>query len=305
MTEKRKHQILAEINRQIEAKNISQNEFAAYLDISPANLSLLRNQKWELIADKMWHKIANKVMPTTDWQIDEEAYNFVAFTKACKTARTQKKPVLIAAYTGAGKTTALLKYHRATENTYYVHCESTWGQRDLVINIARAVGITGGGKTTELIETIAAKLGAQEQALLIIDSLHRLNKTNTLEFVGDLLENEKLENKVGFVLAGTEALVEKLNKGVFKNKAGYAELDRRIYTKIQSAMLPQIHKDTETVNSICLINGIEDPTQQYQVANGFTASNRNEFLGVAKNYGDINKRVTYFQIQNKKAQSNE
>ena len=302
MNEKRKHQILGEINAQMAAKSISQNEYATFLGISPANLSNIRTLKWADIADKLWYKIANKIMPIANWQIDEEAYNFVAFTKACHTARNQRKPILIAAYTGAGKTTALTRYSRTSENTHYVHCESTWGQRDLVINIARAIGITGGGKTSELIEQISLKLSTQNQALLIIDSLHRLNKTNTLEFIGDLMENERLENKVGFVLAGTEALIEKLDKGIFKNKAGYAELDRRIYTKIKGANLPKISE--ETVSAICSLNGIEDIAQQKQVLNGFNIPNRTEFLGLVKNYGDINKRVLYFQIQNKKQAEN-
>jgi AAA domain len=306
MNDLKKQKIKACCQQWIDSKGISQNNAAHLIGVAPAVLTFLKQQEnWGKISDEMFLKIAYAVGYSEGWQVSTQAANFNLFKNCCITAKKHCQTIMIAAHTGAGKTTAVQFYRNSYSSVHYVHCENHLNTRDLVIKIAKALGIQGEGKTADLVPQIVGKLTSTEDNLLIIDSMHRLNKAGTFEFIGDLAE--QLEHKAGLLLVGTEVLADKIEKGLHKSKVGYSELDRRIYKRIiQRNKSDEALSDTE-ITQICQLNDISERSQILQVIKGIRDDDNKavaDYLGVCKNYGDVRKRILYFQLKNKREKSN-
>ena len=151
----------------------SQNVLAAKMDVSPATLSNMRAGKWANISPAMWNKVAAFLGIREAWTLFETP-NFLRVRKVCQDAQQHHKMLAVAAFTGAGKTTALKEYAAKNPNTYYVLCTLVMGRKELVSAILRAMGLEQVGTVAAGLAAISAKLNETTDPLLILDDAGKL-----------------------------------------------------------------------------------------------------------------------------------
>lgn len=235
----------------------SQNKAAAALGVSAAALSQILNGVLDKTSDDKWLELAQKLgmrdQIAKDWQI-VETQNYKRFTKACEDARQNALFNAIIADTGMGKSTALKKYASDRRGVYYVWCPIMYTVKHLIQAIAEAMDISPEKLTSrDLYQRIVDKLRTVPNALLILDSAHRLEKNYAMQFVGDLAE--AIEGRAGLVIAGMPELKDKIEFGKTKGKTGYAELERRIF-HWTTGIAPKGAEFQKDLVSVSLANGL-------------------------------------------------
>lgn len=260
MTPAQKRRIVEAIKTEMAAKGISQNTWASQHGIARSSMTnIMKENNWGKIGERYWTNLLTKVQHIIEKPALYPTTNSHQIKRACKDAKSCNRVVAIAAYTGAGKTTTLKQYASDNENTYYVVCRSTFGLKDLLLQIAGVMGIQAkGGRAIDLEQAIIDELSNSPESLLIIDSVSKLRKEATLQFLGDLCE--AIEHKAGIVLAGTEFFEDYMSKMVQRNKRGFREFNRRIYTWLKLSPFKS-KKTQEEARVICENHGIMNSTQ--------------------------------------------
>lgn len=205
------------------AKQLSQNEMARELEISPAQLINLRKGNWDKISNKLLQRVAN-YFSIDDWKI-RDTRNMRIIRNLCNDAKENSRFLAISAYSGAGKTTAARHFARVNAHTYYVLSDFMMSRREFAAEIQRAMGISEGGKIRDMVLAISSKLNSLERPLILIDDAGKLNDgcMRTLQLIYD-----QTEFNAGLVLLGTEYLKDNIDKGAARNRMGFRELRRRI-----------------------------------------------------------------------------
>jgi len=205
------------------AKQVSQNEMARELEISPAQLINIRKGNWDKVSYKLLQRVAN-YFSIDDWKI-RDTRNMRIIRNICNDARDNSRFMAISAYSGAGKTTAAKHFARNTPHTYYVLADFMMTRKEFAGEIQRAMGISEGGNIRNMVLAISSKLNSLAQPLLLIDDAGKLNDgcMRTLQLIYD-----QTEFNAGLVLLGTEYLKENIDRGAARNKMGFRELRRRI-----------------------------------------------------------------------------
>ena len=263
-----KNQVMEAIKTQMAQKNLSQNEWARQNSdvISVPHLSnVLNPEKWEKVSSATWQALKNKMLPGT-WDVFETS-NYLSIQRACADAQTNHRTVAVSAYTGAGKTTALMQYANRTPNTWYLVVRSSYSRKDLIYRIAEAMGVPSEGRTIEVEDAIINKLTGTPNALLILDSVSKLNKDASYQFIGDLAE--AIEQRAGLVIAGTEFLQKYVERCCEYNKRGFRELRRRVYAWVNCPDFSTDKVKAEVV-AICAENNINDPAQVAKIMSDST-----------------------------------
>lgn len=247
-TQTTQEKILAAIEQRINVMG-SANKLANSISVSPATITNIRAGKWETISEKMLQKLAAALLSegditarAGDWKI-YNTLNFQKFTEASATAHNLRKCVMIAAHTGAGKTTALQQYCNNTANAFYVPCRESITARDLIMLIAKAMGLrAASSRRYDVEEEVIANL--RRGQMLVIDSAHRLDK-KVLVTLGTLAE--MIEGHGAIVLAGTEALLERMERYSLLNAPGYREFARRIFLRAQGCKQDELRRDGQAI----------------------------------------------------------
>lgn len=282
MHDTQKQRIVEAINTEMNATNASQNKWAAKHGIGRSSMTnIMNSNNWDKVGKTTWTKLhamvqhilqKPKLYPTT---------NSKDIKKLCALAQTDHRVMAVTGYTGAGKTTALEQYASNHENAHYLVCRSTFGVKDLVIRIADVMGINAkSGRVIDIEQAIIDTLLNSPKSLLILDSVSKLRKAAALQFIGDLCE--AIEHKAGIVLAGTEFFEDHMRKMVRRNKLGFREFNRRIYTWLHLKPFNNT-KIQKEARAICEARGIY---QQSQITN--ILSNSGCFASLSNN---IDKQI--------------
>lgn len=248
------------IVEQIEAEKQrvgSYNKIATRACVSPATISQMINGNWELITDKLWSQVAAVVNYgfAGNWNYVVTT-NYRDATKAIELAHNDCLFLGIAADAGAGKTVALESYVTKNHNTYYISARE-WAKREFLRNLATSLGLkavyyhTGNQLETQIIDYFV-KNSARHQ-LLIVDQANSL-KLSAIKFFIHLYN--AMKGKMGIVMVGTEALEEKIKRGVHNKTNGFDEVDSRLGRNF----IHLIGNTSKDVANICAANGIEDKT---------------------------------------------
>jgi DNA transposition AAA+ family ATPase len=229
----------------------SQNTLAKKIDVSEATLSNIRNGKWANISPAMWNKIAAFLGVREAWTVFKTP-NFISVCEVCADAQQAHKMLCVAAFTGAGKTTALREYAAKNPNVYYVLCTMTMGQKDLVGAILRSMGLENPGTVNSGLAAICAKLNETTDPLLLLDDAGKL-KDGLLPIVQIIYDQTIEHGQGGIVLAGTEYLKKTIDVLAGKDKKGFREFqDRFVYWKSLVPPSPKV------ISQIAIEHGITD-----------------------------------------------
>lgn len=257
MHKERKRAIVRAIKQSRQNKQLSQNAWAKQHNITPSTMSNIMNEhNWDKVGDEMWQRAFLAVQHLMRGD-QYNTHNLRQIKQACQDAQRHHRTVAVVGYTGGGKTTALKEYTAQTSDTYYVVCRSSFGVKDLVSKIAATMGVQAkGGRTIDLEEAVIERLSNNPQSLLILDSVSKLRKEATLQFIGDLAE--AIEHRAGLLLAGVEFFKDHMDKMVVRNKRGFREFNRRIYT--WTFLRPFKSDECQAdATQMCYNNGIIDP----------------------------------------------
>ena len=233
----------------LENKKISQNNCAEIVGVSPATITNLLNDNWELINTSILLKIRSH-FDTSGWKAIETT-NFTTIHATCLEARNNKKMIGIIGFSGAGKTFALRRYFDSNENTYLVTCSRAMSTKQFLAEILKNLGISFLASGYEMTKRIIDELNKKNAPLLLIDEASKLSP-NSLMYIQDIWDG--IEGNGGIVIAGVEYLLNNLKKNADKNKIGMPE----VYGRINQWQMLKEPKRNE-ISTLCKLNGVSDP----------------------------------------------
>jgi DNA transposition AAA+ family ATPase/DNA-binding XRE family transcriptional regulator len=229
-------------------KGVSKNELATIADVSPATLSNIDYERWDLLSDEILLKVYKYVRPG-DWVLIETD-NFRTIQKICSDAQGNNKMLGVVGFTGAGKTTALRHYYSKTKNVYYLVGKKSMRPKRFFSSLLKQMGVQFMGTIGDMIDRIALELNKQSNSLLIIDEAGKLDQ-NMYMYLHDLRDETMYTS--GIILAGVEYFKSNLEKAVDKQKQGMPEFMGRI-NAWQELDLPKKHE----ARAICEANGLTE-----------------------------------------------
>jgi len=247
-----KQAVLAEIDRLGSA-----NKTAVKCGVSAALISQIRNMNWDQIKDEMWQRIAGRLQVAfTGWQV-ADITNYKVITSTLHDAKLSRLFIPVSERAGSGKSEsvdAFAKAHSA-HHVYLIRCDE-WAKREFLEELCTTLGIqvpTGICSNYKLSQRVIKffEERTSHAPLLIIDEADKLKPT-ALRFLIPFYN--RLEDKMGVVILGTENLKKEITKGVRLQKKGFDEIDSRFGRKYIT--LPGTTRSD--VAKIAKANGIHD-----------------------------------------------
>lgn len=251
MTTAEKKQIQNLINEKIEVFG-SLNSYAKKVMISSAQLSNLKNNKWELISAEMWRKLADLCgLKQKGWVMADTSLKNTLF-RLLEDSKEHSNVYAITAPAGSGKTYTSKLYSDATANVFYVACAEYWNKKGFLIELVQAMGKNPDSYTTHgLMAFITRELMKMDAPLIILDEADKL-KDEALYFFITLYNH--LEDRCGIVMLSTDHFQKRIKKGLTLNRKGYQEIYSRMSRKFVE--LPSV--GAKDILRVCQANGIED-----------------------------------------------
>jgi Uncharacterized ATPase, putative transposase len=230
----------------------SQNKAAKSLNnVSPATITQILTDNWELISDDMWRNVAGQIgYDRRSWNI-VETKGYSKMYKVLSDAQNMSLVLGVCGDAGSGKTEAVKSYVMANRNVYHLCCSEYWNRKQFMMEMLQSLGMECTGTVSEMMSDIVLALKKKESPIIILDEADKLSDQVLYFFIS--LYN-KLEDRCGIVMAATDYLEKRIKKGVRTNRKGYKEIFSRlgrkfIYIPIASSM---------DVEKICVANGIDN-----------------------------------------------
>lgn len=232
----------------------SQNKAANSLkNVSSATISQILNDKWDLIADEMWRRVAAQIgyssegwvlVPTT---VSNTLYDLL------KDAQSDSGVHAIIGRAGSGKTETSKKYVAENKNSFHVTCSEYWNRKTFLLELLEAMGCDSSGYTVnEMVRKVVALVKAMETPQFIWDEADKLNDQVLYFFI--TLYNH-FEDKCSIILLATDFLKKRILRGVSLKKKGYNE----IYSRIGRRFIELPGNTYDDQAAICQANGIQTP----------------------------------------------
>lgn len=262
MTNVQKSQIVDAINREIKALG-SANKASVKCEVSNATISNMVNGNWDLIKVEMWMKVAGKLnVQFSGWQVAETT-NLRMMWQVLTDAKEKSLFIPVSYKAGSGKSEGIKQFALAHSESVYALKADEWAKKEFLIALALSIGIEipkGAFSAYVLGSKIADFFNERAfmKPLLIIDEFDKL-KDPAKRWVISFFN--RIEDKAGLVIAGTEHLEKEIKKGVRLQKQGYDEIDSRFGRKYIH-LIGATQKDLEL---ICQANGITDKSKAAEI----------------------------------------
>lgn len=233
------------------SQKTSQSHMAKLLEVSTALVSQVINNNWKLISDDMWNIMKVRLRIDPSWNT-VETQNFNILKSLLKNAQKLGISIAVADTPGKSKTETYSWYWRNNiENVIYVECKNYWTKKSYIRQLLISAGLSSIGTTEELINRFLKHLKSINHPLIIIDQFDKLKDPQVdlfMDFYNDL------NGHCGFCLSGVNHFEIRIEKGVNRNKIGYAEL----FSRIGKKFIKLDHITYNDVALICKANGVKD-----------------------------------------------
>lgn len=253
-------QQIADALRKYCGRFASQNKAANSLkDVSAATVSQILNDKWDLIADEMWRRVAAQIgFSTEGWiLVDTTVSNtlYLLLADAQATEHGESEVHAIVGHAGCGKTATAQKYAAENKNAYHLVCSEYWNRKTFLLELMEAMGLDSSGyMVNEMIRHIVKELKSQKCPLIVMDEADKLSDQVLYFFI--TMYNQ-LEDYCGLVLLATDFLEKRIKRGVQNKRKGYNEIFSRIGRRFVD--LNKKGNTYDDLAAICQANGLIDP----------------------------------------------
>lgn len=241
----------------------SQSKAAATLKgISEATLIQILKGRWDNVSDEMFISLGKQVGYDAKgvWHL-EETLPFNNIITLLADAKEYGNVFAMIADSGSGKSATSEWYCTQKENAFVVSCAEYYNKKAFLQKMLEAMGKDGNGYTvTEMMDNIVEQVLRMKEPLFVFDEFDKLKEEVFLFFI--TLYN-KLEDKCGIVLLGTEYLEKRIKRGVNLNKRGYSE----IYSRIGRKCIHIPPTSRKEIAVICEANGCTDQETISQIYN--------------------------------------
>lgn len=136
---------------------------------------------------------------------------------------------------GIGKTYSAKYLSRTLKNCFYVDASQTKTKQLFIRSLAQTIGVPHTGKYIEVFENIKYYIKMLPQPIIIIDEAGKLNK-DAFEEIQSLWNGT--EGACGWYMMGANGFKRKIEKGLERDKEGYAEIFSR-YSERFTSTVPQ------------------------------------------------------------------
>lgn len=223
-TNEEKRAIANNLLSHMKSTGLSAAKIAVQLNISPALMSNMLNEKWDQISAEKWAAVQALVTPQAGWTLVETA-NFATIRELASHCAANALMRCTIGYSGAGKTTALTHIARKTPNAFYVLAQESMTRKEFVEAILESLGVEYTATINKMIKKAASELMKRPNALLMIDDAGKLSgsKLHVIQQLYDLTEN-----RAGILISAVDYFYDNLQKGSVSGKMGYPELQTRI-----------------------------------------------------------------------------
>jgi plasmid maintenance system antidote protein VapI len=166
-------------------------------DVSPAMISLIVNDKWENIADRMWLNISKQISIGKENWFNAETHNYRLLTQLLADAKDNSRVHAIIGGAGWGKDTAAKPFASANEHVYLIDCNEFFNKKYFMVELLRKMGLQVAGTVPEMMERAVRHLNRTLRPLIILNEVDKL-KDETLYFFITLYN--LCEDKCGIVI---------------------------------------------------------------------------------------------------------
>lgn len=279
--EVREKELIKEALERYVAIKGSQNKAGnALVGISPATVSQILNNKWELIKDEMWRNLAAQLnLKNKTWNI-VSTKNFKELMEIFTDAQDNSLVMAVTGEAGCGKTVAAREYQAENDNVFVLCCNEYWNRKLFMQELLREMGKNPAGDTVgEMMNDIVTTLKRMECPLIIMDEADKLSDQVFYFFI--TLYN-KLEDHCGIIMMATDFLEKKVNRGLRLNKKGYKE----IYSRIGRRFIALEPISVQDITEVCIANGLTAKEDIKEVVKG----SENDLRRVRRKVFSINKK---------------
>ncbi len=221
--------------------------------ITGSTISLVKNNNWELVSERLWQNIARQVgfYCGTGNQLPADTSCYLLLRILFSDAQHYAMTYGIAIGDGLGKTFAATRYTKEHEDTFYVAGLEQYNRKSFLTALMCAAGIEPKGTVPEMMQQFAADISSLEEPLIIIDDAHKL-KDRVLHLLVILANS--LAGSAGIIILGGETLRMRIIEGVRLKKIGYDD----IFKSIGRRFITLGTLGPKDVELVCCANGVFD-----------------------------------------------
>lgn len=234
-------------------------------NVSEATVILILQNKWLGISDAMWRNIGKQIGWNERRSKLVETMDFNTLILYFSVAKEHGETFSLVGPAGSGKSYAAKWYaeQMRTSNVYYIECAEYWNKKYFLMELLAAMGINGAGMNVyELMAEVVKQLRKQDKPLIIMDEVDKL-KDEVMYFFITLYN--KLHGLCGIVWTSTDVIVNRIEKGINKNKKGFPEIKSRIGQKFIG-----LHGTNKNeVVQLCEANGITEAEDVNRIFNEY------------------------------------
>ena len=219
--------------------------------VSASTISLVKNNNWELLSDRIWHNIARQVGFYCGEWLPADTSCFLLLRILFGDAQHYAMTYGIAIGEGIGKTFAAAHYAHNHDEAYYLAGLEQYNRKSFMNLLLQAAGVDAKGTVPELMQQFTNLISEKEEPVIIIDDAHKL-KDRVLHLL--VMLTNSLAGKAGIIIMGSENLRMRIIEGVRLKKIGYDD----IFKSIGRRFITLATLGPKDVELVCRANGLFD-----------------------------------------------
>lgn len=144
--------------------------------VSPATISQVLNNNWDLISEEMWRTIASQIGYDPRAWVVVETRGYKRMYGLLQDAQDNSLVFAVTGDAGCGKSEAIKSYAASNRNVYNLSCSEYWNRKHFMAELLQCMGIDSTGCTVpEMMSDIILALKKKETPLVVLDEADKLS----------------------------------------------------------------------------------------------------------------------------------